>query len=150
MVPVTSFVDSTNSYNGDDTRHFLHEWDEVLGHHWEATQETERLEAALAASQAALAVVEGRSNTARVRLAESDARVIGRILRSNSVPSSSCLVVLLLMISSFVIIALTEELEALQLAANNAARALNARGDLMVSDLQDIPVRARQIALQGV
>ena len=123
---MASSVDSTDSYNGDDAWHFLHEWDKALGRHWEATQETKRLEAALAASQAALAVVEGRSNTARVRLAESDARVIGRILRSNSVPSSSCLVTLLLMISSFVITTLIEELEALQLAVNKATRALNA------------------------
>ena len=54
------------------------------------------------------------------------------------------------MISSLVIIALMEELEALQLEANNAARALNARGDLVVSRLQDISVRAREIALHGV
>ena len=121
-----------------------------MGHHWELTQETERLKAALAASQAALATMEGESNTTRVRLVESNARVIGRILRSNSVPSSSCLVVLLLMISSFVIIALTEELEALQLAMNNATGALNARGDLVVSRLHDIPVRAEEIALHGV
>jgi len=57
---------------------------------------------------------------------------------------------LLLMFSSFVFIALTEELEALQLATNNAARALNARGNLVVSHLQDIPMRAREIAPHGV
>ena len=45
-----SSVDSTDSYNGDDAWRFLHEQDKVLGHHWEATQETERLEATLAAS----------------------------------------------------------------------------------------------------
>ena len=37
-----------------------------------------------------------------------------------------------------------------QLATNNAAGALNAQGDLVVSRLQDIPVRAGEIALHGV
>jgi hypothetical protein len=46
--------------------------------------------------------------------------------------------------------ALTEHLEALQLATNNVVRALKARGDLLVNRLQDIPVRAREIVLHGV
>ena len=45
---------------------------------------------------------------------------------------------------------MTEQLEALQLAANNAAVALNARGDLLVNCLQDIPVLAREVTLHGV
>ena len=51
---------------------------------------------------------------------------------------------------SFLVAALTEELEALQLAANNVVRALNARGDLVMSRLHDIPVHAEKIALHGV
>ena len=54
-----------DSYNGDDTRRYLYEWDEALGHHWEVTQETKHLEATLAASQTALAAVEGESSIAR-------------------------------------------------------------------------------------
>ena len=54
------------------------------------------------------------------------------------------------MILSLLIIALTEELEALQLARNNAIRALNAQGDLLANCLQDIPVCTGQIALHGV
>lgn len=42
-----------------------------------------------------------------------------------------------------------EELEALQLAANNAVGALNAWGDLVVSHLQDIPTHVGEITLQG-
>ena len=76
----TSSIDSTDLYKGDDARRYLHEWDEVLGHHWVATQETERLEAALATSQTALAAMERESSAARMQLAEYDARVIGRIL----------------------------------------------------------------------
>jgi hypothetical protein len=93
----------------------------------------------LTASQTALAVIEGESKTARVRLAESDARVTGRIFRRNPIPPLFCFIVLLLMISSFIITALTEELEALLLVMNNVVGALNARGDLLVNRPQDIP-----------
>jgi hypothetical protein len=121
-----------------------------MGRHWEATQETERLEAALAASQIALATVERESSSAWARLADFDARVAGRISRrGNPVPSFFCSVMLFLM-DSLSVTALTKELEALQLAVNNAARALNARGNLVVSRLQDIPVRIGEIALHGV
>ena len=106
----TSFVDSSDSYNGDDARCYLHKRDEALGHHWDATKEIERLEAALAASQTTLAAVEGESSAAWAWLAESNARVVGRIFRRNLVPLLFCSVVLLLMSFSFVITALTEEL----------------------------------------
>ena len=72
-----------DSNNGDDTRRYLHERDEALGRHWEVTQETERLEAALATSQTTLAIVEEESSTARARLIDSNARVAGRTLRRN-------------------------------------------------------------------
>ena len=62
MAPAVSSIDSMDSYNGDDARHYLYEQDEVLGRHWEVTQETERLEAALVASQTALTTVEGESS----------------------------------------------------------------------------------------
>ena len=78
---MASSTDSSNSYNGDDAQRYVHEWDEVLGRHWEATQETERLEATLAASQTAFAIVEGESSAVWVRLAVFDARVVGRIHR---------------------------------------------------------------------
>ena len=58
-----------DSYNGDDTRRYLYEWDEALGHHWEVTHQTERLEVTLTASQTALAAIEGESSAAWVRLA---------------------------------------------------------------------------------
>jgi hypothetical protein len=48
------------------------------------------------------------------------------------------------------IASLMEQLEALQLVANNVAKALNGRGDLLVSHLQDIPMHAGEIALHGV
>ena len=61
MAPMVSSIYSTDSYNGDDAQHYLHEWDEALGSHWEVTQETECLEAALVASQTTLAAMEGRA-----------------------------------------------------------------------------------------
>jgi hypothetical protein len=66
---------------------------------------------------------------------DSDAKVAGKIFRRNLVPPLFCFIVLLLMISSFVIIALMEELEALILVANNAIGALNARDDLLANRL---------------
>ena len=42
------------------------------------------------------------------------------------------------------------QLESLQLAANAAVDAVNARGSLIDARLQDIPVRAQDIALHGV
>jgi hypothetical protein len=151
--PVTSmasFPDSSDSYNGDDVHCYLHERDEALGHHWEATRETERLEATLAAFQTAPATMEGESSATWAQLADSDARVMGETFRRNPVPLSFCFVVLFLMIPSLLITAPTEESEALQLVTNNATGPLNARGDLLAKCLLDIPVRAREIALHGV
>lgn len=45
---------------------------------------------------------------------------------------------------------MTEQLVVLQLAANNVAHALNARGDVLVARLEDVPVRAREVAFHGV
>lgn len=64
--------------------------------------------------------------------------------------STSCFVVLLSDGSSFLAVALTEELEALQFVVNNAARALNVRGNSVAGRLQDIPVRAQEITLHDV
>ena len=47
------------------------------------------------------------------------------------------------------IIALEAQIQALHQAANGAATTVNARGDLLVDRLQDIPNRARQIATNG-
>ena len=48
------------------------------------------------------------------------------------------------------IIALEAQTQALHQAVNGAATTVNARGDLLVDRLQDIPNRARQIATHGV
>jgi hypothetical protein len=42
------------------------------------------------------------------------------------------------------------QLEALQLAVGDASSALNTRGDTLEARLQDVPVRARKVALHGV
>ena len=46
--------------------------------------------------------------------------------------------------------ALEAQIQALHQASNGAATTVNARGDLLVDRLQDIPNRARQIATHGV
>ena len=61
-----------------------------------------------------------------MRLAKYDARVMGKICRRNLVPLSFYFVMFFLMILSLLIIALIEEMEALQLAVNNVVEALNA------------------------
>lgn len=81
---MASSSDSSNLYNGDDARCYLHEQNEAMGHHWEATRKTKCLEATLHASQIALVTMEGESSAAREQLVESDARVAGKILRGNS------------------------------------------------------------------
>ena len=48
------------------------------------------------------------------------------------------------------IIALEAQIQALHQAVNGAATTVNARGDLLVDRLQDIPNRAKQIATHGV
>jgi hypothetical protein len=45
---------------------------------------------------------------------------------------------------------LIAQLEALQLAADDTAGALNAQGDTLVARLQDIPMHARDVALHDV
>jgi hypothetical protein len=62
----SSSGDSSDSYNGDDARHYLCGWNEVLGRYREVVQESERLEATLTTSQVTLATVEGESNVSRV------------------------------------------------------------------------------------
>ena len=47
-------------------------------------------------------------------------------------------------------LALTVQLESLQLAANEATDAVNARGPLINARLHDIPARIQEIALHGV
>jgi hypothetical protein len=42
------------------------------------------------------------------------------------------------------------QLDALQLAAGDASSALNTRGDTLEARLQDVPVRAREVARHGV
>ena len=48
------------------------------------------------------------------------------------------------------IIALEAQIQALRQVANAATTTVNARGDLLVDRLQDIPNRARQIATHSV
>lgn len=43
-----------------------------------------------------------------------------------------------------------EQLEALQLVANDAASALNARGGVLEARLQDVPMHAQEEALHDV
>ena len=56
-VPASS-SDSSDSYNGDDARRYLHEWRMAQNHYSEATWENGQLEIRLRVSQAALYAAE--------------------------------------------------------------------------------------------
>ena len=79
MVPVASSSDSVDSYDGDDARRFHHEWNAAVNHYSETTWHNAQLEFALNASQVALSAMEAEANMVLAQLAESDARVVGKI-----------------------------------------------------------------------
>lgn len=69
---------SSDSYNEDDTRHYLHERNDAMDWYSEATHENGCLEFTLNTSQAGLTTTEGESSAVWAQLAESDARVMGK------------------------------------------------------------------------
>ena len=77
-VPASS-SDSSDSYNGDDVWHYLHEWRMAQNCYSEATWETGQLEIHLGVSQAALHAAEEEANATRARLTESNAAVVGKM-----------------------------------------------------------------------
>ena len=81
---LTSSLDSSDSYNGDDTQHFLQEWRAAQNHYSEVTRENGQLEIRLGVSQAALRAAEEEANAVRAWLAESDAMVAGKMNSRNA------------------------------------------------------------------
>ena len=86
----TSFVpasssDSSDSYNGDDARRYLHEWRMAQNRYSKATWENGQLETHLGFSQAALHAAEEEASAIQAWLAESDATVAGKI-NSRNIP----------------------------------------------------------------
>ena len=75
---LASLSDSSDSYNGDDARCYLHEWRMAQNHYSEATWENSQLEICLGVSQTALHVAEEEASAVRAWLAESDAMVTGK------------------------------------------------------------------------
>ena len=75
---LASSSDSSDSYNGDDARRYLHEWRMAQNRYSEATWENGQLEIHLGVSQSALHAAKEEASTVRVRLAESDAMVAGK------------------------------------------------------------------------
>ena len=74
-----SSSDSSDSYNGDDARRYLHEWRMAQNRYSDATWENGQLETHLGFSQAALHMAEKEASAVRAWLAESDAMVAGKI-----------------------------------------------------------------------
>ena len=71
---MASSSDSVDSYDGDDAQRFCHKWNVAVDRYSEATRCNGQLEFAVNASQAA-----SQANVAQAQLAESDARVTGKI-----------------------------------------------------------------------
>ena len=63
-VPASS-SDSSDSYNGDDARRYLHEWRMAQNRYSEATWENGQLEIRLGVSQAALHAAEEEASAVR-------------------------------------------------------------------------------------
>ena len=82
-------MDSSDSYNGDDARHFLRGWRAAQDRYSEATRENSQLEIHLGASQAALLAAEEEASAAWARLAESDAMVAGKMICKKKLHSHS-------------------------------------------------------------
>ena len=82
-VPASS-SDSSDSYNGDDARRYLHEWRMTQNHYSEATWENGQLEIHLGVSQAALHLTEEQASAVRAWLAKSDAIMAGKINSRNA------------------------------------------------------------------
>jgi hypothetical protein len=99
-IPVMSdsSADSSDSYNGDDARHFLWEWKMAKDRYSEVTRENGQLETYLRVTEVALHVVEEETNTTWARLAEADAMVAGEFHYSGEDPCS-CSRIYLLIIS---------------------------------------------------
>ena len=70
---LASSLDSSDSYNGDDARCYLHEWRMAQNCYSEAIWENDQLEICLEVSQAALHAAEEEASAVRAWLAESDA-----------------------------------------------------------------------------
>ena len=81
---LASSSDSSDSYNGDDARRYLHEWRMAQNHYSEVTWENGQLEIRLRVSQAALHMAEEEASAVQARLAESDAMVAGKMTSRNA------------------------------------------------------------------
>ena len=75
---LSSSLDSSDSYNGDDAQRYLHEWRMAQNRYSKATWENGQLEIRLRVSQAALYVAEEEASAVRAWLAKSDAMVAGK------------------------------------------------------------------------
>ena len=76
---LASSSDSSDSYNGDNTRHFLWEWRVAQNRYSEVTRENDQLEIHLGVSQAALHAAEEEASAVRARLAEPDTMAAGKM-----------------------------------------------------------------------
>ena len=79
----SSVSGSSNSYDGDDARHFFREWRVAEDRYFEVIRNNGQLEIRLGVFQAALSVAEEEASTIRARLAESDTMVASKMSSMN-------------------------------------------------------------------
>ena len=92
-------LDSSDSYNGDDARCYLHEWRMPHNRYSEATWENGQLEIHLGVSQAALHAAEEEASAIRAWLAESDSMVAGKMTPMKAFVLTSIIFILIVFCS---------------------------------------------------
>ena len=81
---LASSSDSSDSYNGEDARRYLHVWRMAQNRYSKVTWENGQLEIHLGVSQATLHAAEEEASAVRAWLAESNAMVAGKINSKNA------------------------------------------------------------------
>ena len=82
--PRRRILPTSDSYNGDDARHYLHEWRMAQNRYSEATWENGQLKICLGVYQAALNATKEKASAVRAWLSESNAAVAGKMSSINA------------------------------------------------------------------
>jgi len=147
IAPTSSSSGSPDSYNGHDARRYLYWWKGTRNLYSEAIREVGHLRLRL---EATLAAAEGEISAAQDMLSDADGIVAGTVLlfKHNLFSTNKDSIITVSLFSTWK--ALEEQIQVLYQAVNIAATIVNARGNLLVDRLQDIPNHARDIATHRV
>ena len=137
----------SSSYNRDDARRYLCWWKGTHDLYSEAIREVGHLRLRL---EATLAAAEGEISAAQDMLSDADGIVVGTVLlfKHNLFSTNKDSIITVSLFSTWK--ALEAQIQVLHQAVNVAATIVNAKGNLLVDRLQDIPNHARDIATHRV